>query len=81
MKTEEIVGAVRVLFSLMKELVDEEALAAIIVTESAYPKLRRFFGEQAEVFRPGGLHIDENMENGFIVNGLIILRGRSDVLQ
>lgn len=75
MKAIDQAEAIRAIFNIFKFLTDEDALAAIIVTDSSYPKLRKLFGERCERFDPGGLALDTQMDNGFVIDGLIVLRG------
>lgn len=75
MKANDIAELVQIAYTALKRLTDEDALAGVIITDSAYLKVRKLFSDKAEEFRPSGLSIDRNMEQGFVVDGLVILRG------
>jgi hypothetical protein len=47
----------------------------VVLTEDAYNLTRRLFGEVAIPFRPAELDLDPAMENSFVVDGMLILKG------
>lgn len=75
MKATDISELVQIVYTALKRLTDEDALAGIIISDSAYSKVRKLFSDKAQEFRPSGLSIDRNMEQAFVVDGLVILRG------
>lgn len=62
-------------FNALKLLTNEDALAGIILTDSSYDDIKRLFGDQAQPYKPAGLDWDWKMENTFVVDGLLVLRG------
>jgi hypothetical protein len=71
----EQVQMVRQIFSLMKILTDEEALAGLILTNSSFDGFKQILRSQAVEYKPSGLDFDPHMENSFVVDGMLILRG------
>lgn len=74
LRPNEVVEAIQVLTTTIRLLHEEAGLAAIILTHDAFDTLRRHFGPMCERYEPGVI-VDPGMENGFVVKGLIILRG------
>ena len=75
LKANEQIAMMRQVFSLLKILTDEEALAGIILTNSSFDGFKNILRSQAVVYKPSGLDFDPHMENSFVVDGMLILRG------
>lgn len=74
--TPEIVDATKVLYNTLKLLTDSDALAAIVLTYDSYEPVRNLFGaHQCKPYEPTGISLDPRMENAFVLDGMLILRG------
>lgn len=71
----EKIELVSLIFSQLNLLFDEEALAGIVLTSGTFDGFRRLLGEAAIPYQPAELVIDPDMQNTFVVNGLLIMRG------
>ena len=64
------------IFTLLKTLTDEAALAGIILTDSSYEEFKLNLGFAAIPFGPApDVTLDPRMEHAFVVDGLLIMRG------
>ena len=71
----EIAEALRVVYTTLKLLTDEEALAGIVLTESSFDGVRDLFGFEAQPHKVGTFIADPNMSSVFVVNRLLVMRG------
>lgn len=71
----EQVNMIRQVFSLLKMLTDEEALAGVILTNSSFDGFKNILRANAVAYKPSGLDFDPHMEDSFVVDGMLILRG------
>ena len=66
---------VKQVYSLLRILHDEEALAGIVLTSGSFNEFRALLGEACIPYQPAELVIDPQMETTFVVDGLLIMRG------
>ena len=66
--------SIRVIYSILKDLTQQDALAGIILTHDSYDLVRDMFGTEAQPYNPGFI-ADPRMEQVFVVDGLLVMRG------
>lgn len=72
----EKIQMIMAIFTMLKTLHDEEALAGIVLTNSSYEDFKLNLGFAAIPFEPApGTSLDPQMEHAFVVSGLLIMRG------
>ena len=72
----EKIKAVMQIYSLLKLLTDEEALAGIVLTDTAFDEFKLNLGFASVPYYPApDVTLDPNMEHTFVVDGLLIMRG------
>lgn len=71
----EKVQLIQQIYTLLRMLTDEAALAGVILTHSSYEEVKNILGPAGIPYNPSGLELDPQMENSFISNGVLILRG------
>jgi len=62
-------------FTLLKLLQSDGALAGVILTNDSYDPIKQLFGDAKIPYRPAELDLDPQMNDTFVVDGLLILRG------
>lgn len=71
----EKIELLRVAYNALKMLTDEGSLAGVILTESSYDNVKACFGPDAKPFSSAGIILDTSMENTFVVDGMLFLKG------
>jgi hypothetical protein len=69
------VERIRLIMMLLKELTEEDALAGVVLTDSSFDQVRDLFGSSAKAYDPGGFIADPMLNNVFVVDGLLFMRG------
>lgn len=62
-------------YTLLRMLHEDGALAGVILTNQSYDELKSLFGDAKISYRPAELDLDPDMKDTFVVDGLLILRG------
>ena len=71
----EQIQMIQQIFSLLKLLHGDASLAGIILTNQSYDHIKNLFGDAKVPFRPSEVELDPFMNDSFVVDGLLILRG------
>lgn len=71
----EVIEAIRLIMQAFKEIGGEGTLAGVILTNDSFDRVKQAFGPSAKVFAPTGAAFDPQMNDSFVVDGLLILRG------
>lgn len=72
---EETIQLVHQIYNLLLILTKKQALAGIVLTPDTFDLVKREFGSAAIPYRPAELDLDPLMENTFVVDGLLIMKG------
>lgn len=63
-------------FTLLRVLTNEGALAGIVLTNSSFDEIKRRLGDAKIPYVPApGLDVDPFMNDTFVVDGLLVMRG------
>jgi hypothetical protein len=71
----EQVVRLRLVMMVLQELTDENALAGVVLTDAAFDKIKELFGPSARAYNPGGFVADPMLNDVFVVDGLLFMRG------
>lgn len=72
----EVIDLTRVLYNTLKMMTEAESLAGVILTNDTYETVRDAFWPTAQPHNPtGGFIADPRMNDIFVVDGLLIMRG------
>lgn len=76
----EAIELIRVVHNSLKLLTESESLAGVILTNDTFDQVREAFGPSARPYNPtGNLVADPRMQDVFVVDGMLILRGTSPI--
>lgn len=76
----EIIELLRVAHNALKMIHGADSLAGVILTNESFDQVRRTFGPDARPYNPTGvLAADPAMQDVFVVDGMLILRGTSPI--
>lgn len=75
MSPQEIVQMTQQVYSLLKLMTDDGALAGVILTNQSYDHVKRLFGDAKIPYKVGDITLDPGMNDCFVVDNLLILRG------
>lgn len=71
----ETIQIVQQIYTLLKLLTDRASLAGIVLETSSFDQIKREFGDAKIPYRPAELDLDPGMNDTFVVDGLLIMRG------
>lgn len=72
----EQIDLIKQVFTLLKILTIEDALAGIVLTDTSFDQIKRLAGDAAIKHVPApGLDFDPFMRDTFVVDGLLVMRG------
>lgn len=69
------VEAIRLVMTVLNQLVADGALAGIVLTDSSYEQFKTLLRNHSASLRVAEIDLDPNMEYSFVVDGLLIMRG------
>jgi len=71
----EKIQIVQQIYSMLKLLTEDDALAGIILKDTTYDQFKRYLGPACIPYSPAEITLDPNMEHSFVVDGMLVLRG------
>lgn len=71
----ETIQLVQQIYNLLLLLTKSKALAGIVLTTDTFELVKNEFGNAAIPYKPSNLDFDPLMENTFVVDGLLIMKG------
>ena len=71
----ETIRLVQEIYNLLKLLTKAEALAGIVLTSDTFELVKNEFGNAAVPYKPAQLDLDPQMNDTFVVDGLLVMKG------